>query len=115
MSQPWGRGDAAGVRPPMKTLWTLGPWRVVIVVGVAIGAYRYRVAWTALQRVHLGDRVRSALASVVTAWRYPETQELMQRRLVPRQVLGFKGRASSRPGISTTPMRCGRKRPPESF
>jgi hypothetical protein len=59
MSQTWGRTGAAGTWPHLKPVWTLATLLVGLLGAGAIGAYRYVVIWTPLQRVYLSPYLQS--------------------------------------------------------
>jgi hypothetical protein len=61
MRQQWGRTDEAGTWPYPKPVWILATLVAALLSAAAIGAYRYAVVWTPLQRLYLATYLRSAL------------------------------------------------------
>lgn len=65
MTHQWGRAPAAGKWQRAVPAWLIGVIALAVVSGVVLGAVRYAVVWTPLQRFYLSAYTRSALASAV--------------------------------------------------
>lgn len=61
MRQQWGRTDEAGTWPHPKPVWILATLVAALLSAAAIGAYRYAVVWTPLQRLYVATYLRSEL------------------------------------------------------
>jgi type IV secretory pathway TraG/TraD family ATPase VirD4 len=63
MNHQWGRAPAAGKWQRAAPAWLIGVIALAGVSGMVVGAVRYAVVWTPLQRLYLSAYTRSALAS----------------------------------------------------
>jgi hypothetical protein len=61
MRQQWGRTDEAGTWPHPKPVWILATLVAAWLSAAALGAYRYAVVWTPLQRLYVATYLRSEL------------------------------------------------------